>query len=81
MDAKYHHGVYGTGKKIIGRLLGTNTREKRHAECQTATMNELTDAFKKTIEHLEEKLKHSDNDLVRSNHELDRLGNKLRSLG
>lgn len=81
IDAKYHHGVYGTGKRVVGRLMAYYTKDRRDVECQTASMSEITGVFDRTIARLEEKLKQADEDLLRGNREQDRLGAKLRILG
>ena len=81
IDAKYHHGVYGTGKRVVGRLMAYYTKDRRDVECQTASMSEITGVFDRTIARLEEKLKQADEDLLRGSREQDRLGAKLRILG
>jgi len=49
LDVAYDKGVYGTGKRVVRRLLADFKKEKRDQECQTATIKDLTGAFERTI--------------------------------
>jgi hypothetical protein len=55
--------VYGTGKKVVERLLNYYVKEKTESSTQTMSLKELTRSLEKRIEFLDGQSEHLQDEL------------------